>query len=99
MTVGRGGGKAVVGALWLELVCQPQVRGVYGRHARRRTRIEPLARFVAKSSEVVEADGSAVSVFFPAAGAARPSYTRPLYFGLSFGLDRQRLVVAGGPPR
>ena len=37
--------------------------------------------------------------FVPSAGAARPSYTKPLKLGLSFGLGRQRLDVAGGPPR
>ena len=36
--------------------------------------------------------------FVPAAGAARPSYTKPLKLGLSLGLERQRLDVAGGPP-
>ena len=36
--------------------------------------------------------------FVPSAGAARPSYTKPLKLELSLGLERQRLDVAGGPP-
>ena len=59
MAVGREDGKTVVGGPWLELFREGRLRGVYGRHARRRPWMKPFAPFVAKSGRVAGADGSA----------------------------------------